>query len=74
MPVGWHLVQYTDDGAEEGLRLGESNFNTQAKGAWRLDLDFAEAGSEEDRASGSEEEDEDEEADASDSSSDSDSE
>jgi hypothetical protein len=74
VPVGWHLVQYTEDGAEEWLRLGESNFNTQAKGAWRLDLDFAEAGSEEDRASGSEEEDEDEEAGASGSSSDSDSE
>jgi hypothetical protein len=74
VPVGWHLVKYMEDGAEEWLRLGESNFNTQSKGAWRLDLDFSEAGREEDRASDSEEKDEDEEAGASDSSSDSDSE
>ena len=42
--VGWFFVRYEDDGAEEWLRLNGACFNNNARGSWRVDLDFSAVG------------------------------
>ena len=41
---GWFLVRYEDDGVEEWLRLPGDAFNNNARGSWRVDLDFEASG------------------------------
>ena len=38
--IGWFLVRYEDDGAEEWLGLPGDAFNNNAAGSCRVDLDF----------------------------------
>jgi hypothetical protein len=42
--TGWFLVRYEDGGAEEWLRLPGNAFNNNARGSWRVDLDFEASG------------------------------
>ena len=51
--VGWFLVRYEDDGAEEWLRLSEGCFNSKARCSWRVDLDFDAAAADGPEAAGS---------------------
>ena len=38
--IGWFLLLYEDDGVGEWLRLPGGAFNNNARGSWRVDLDF----------------------------------
>jgi len=42
--IGWFLVRYEDNGAEEWLRIPGDAFNNNARGSWRVDLDFEASG------------------------------
>jgi len=42
--TGWFLARYEDDGVEEWLRLPGDAFNNNARGSWRVDLDFEASG------------------------------
>ena len=43
--IGWFLVRYEeDDGVEELLKLPGNAFNNNARGSWRVDLDFEASG------------------------------
>ena len=42
--TGWFLVRYEDDGVEEWLRLPGDAFNNNARGSWRVDLNFEASG------------------------------
>jgi len=42
--IGWFLVQYEDGGVEEWLRLPGDAFNNNARGSWRVDMDFVASG------------------------------
>ena len=42
--TGWFLVRYEDDGVEEWLRLPGDAFNNNARGSWRVDLEFEASG------------------------------
>ena len=42
--IGWFLVRYEDDGLEEWLRLPSDAFNNNARGSWRVVLDFEASG------------------------------
>ena len=42
--IGWFLVRHEDGGVEEWLRLPGDAFNNNARGSWRVDLDFEASG------------------------------
>jgi len=42
--TGWFLVRYEDDGMVEWLRLPGVAFNINARGSWRVNLDFEASG------------------------------
>jgi len=42
--TGWFLVRYEDDGVEKWLGLPGDAFNNNARGSWRVDLDFEASG------------------------------
>jgi len=42
--IGWFLVRYEDDDLEEWLRLPGDAFKNNARGSWRVDLDFEASG------------------------------
>ena len=42
--IGWFLVRYEDYGVEEWLRPPGNAFNNNARGSWRVDLDFEASG------------------------------
>ena len=42
--IGWFLVRYEDGGVEEWLRLPGDAFNNNARGSWRVDLEFEASG------------------------------
>jgi len=45
--IGWFLVRYEDGGVEEWLRLPGDALNNNARGSWRVDLDFEASGGDE---------------------------